>query len=150
LRRILVLVPLVAAAIALPATAAPAQVGTDGLPAPQVLLQFKFKLPKASTKLGELKVKGIPEGSKLVVRCLTADDEACAGKLGKTYTRENASGTVRVKRFERKIPAGNRLEATVTNANYKTIHKTLKIRANKNPTLTTTCSEPGSDERGAC
>src|SRR5215208_1579327 len=89
-----------AAVAALAATAPGATAQTP--PAPSVVLAYQFTIPGATTKFRKLELKSVPAGSTVVVRCLTASGDRCRGKLRKVFTRADAGGTVRVKRFEGK------------------------------------------------
>jgi hypothetical protein len=116
-----------------------------------VLVTYQFvSKPKHTTKLTRFQLREVPAGSTVVVRCLTKSDDPCRGKLAKEFTKENASGILRVRRFERRIKAGNRLEAQIANPGYLTQYKTLTFRKNKLPMVTTECSQPGSTDRTGC
>jgi hypothetical protein len=140
-----------AAAALLAAGAAGAAAQTA--PSPTVTLTYKFVMPGPSTTFSELKLKSVPAGSFVVVRCLTPSGARCHGSLHKVFTRRQAGGTVRLSRFENKaIKGGNRLEAEIDNSSYATMFKTLRVRRNAIPTLKTQCRQPSTTNpaRGPC
>jgi hypothetical protein len=144
-------IPALAATVLLAAAAAAAAAPAQ-LPAPQSVLQFKFTTPGERTKFLSLELRNVPAGSTVVARCLTREGRRCKGKrLGKVVRREGAEGTVRIRRFEnRPIRAGHRLEFEISNPGYLTQYKVMRVRRGAAPTITTECSQPGSEERTGC
>ena len=138
-------------AVAAIAATAPGAAAQTPLAVPDVVAVLQFSTPGASTTFKRFELRGVPEGATVVVRCLTKSGKRCGGKLRKTFKKEDASGTVAVKRFvDRKIKAGRRLEAEISHPSYFTKFKTLTVRRDRRPTITTECAKPGSEKRTDC
>jgi len=147
--RTAVALPLIA--VAAIAASAPGATAQTPLATPKITAVVQFVTPGASTTFTRFELRGVPEGATVVVRCLTKSGERCGGKLRRAFKKEDASGTVAVKRFlDRKIKAGRRLEAEISHPSYFTKFKTLSVRRDRRPTITTECAEPGSEERTDC
>ena len=119
---------------------------------PAVLVSYKLlRDPTRTTNFLRLQVKNVPPGSKVVGRCLTKKNKKCKGKLKKSFTKNGARGTMRVKPFEKKnYPAGSKLEFVITNPGFVTQYKIVTMVNNNDPAIATRCSQPGSSRRGAC
>jgi hypothetical protein len=118
----------------------PASPVTPVAPAPKSMttsLSYRFIYRKRTTRLSGFRLKSIPGGSTVVARCLT-----CRGKLGKALTTKPARTDIAIKAFDRSFAAGARLEVVITNPAYITQTKTLRVRKNRPPVVTTTCGSP--------
>jgi hypothetical protein len=121
------------------------------LKTPAVRVAYKLLgRPRRTTRFRRLHVKNVPRGSRVVVTCLTKKGRRCKGKLRKRFTKTNARGSLRVKRFERKrLPAGSRLQVVVTNPQFVTQIKLVRVRKSRRPSIRTRCQPPGETRR-AC
>ena len=108
-----------------------------------VTLSFGFKVSAKATTLTRLSVKNVPNGSKVVARCLPRKGrKKCRLK---TFTKRRASGTVKLKRFVgKRLKPGMRIEVRVTKPNAIGAVKILKIRSRKEPITATKCLRPGT------
>ena len=118
--------------------------------ATQVGFVFFPRRPKETTRFTEIVVRNVPRGSTLVAKCLTASGRRCGGESRKAFTKRGARGTVRVGRFERRYRAGTKVEVTITNPAFITQIKTLSVRRNRAPGVSTRCRPPGSSKRIRC
>jgi Ca2+-binding RTX toxin-like protein len=119
---------------------------------PAVTVAYKlFDDPKKTTRFVRLTIKSVPRGSTVVGRCVTKRGKRCKGRLGKRFTRSNASGSFRLKSFEKKnYPAGSRLEFIVTNPAFFTQIKTITTHRNGDPSIGTRCQDSPTSPRRAC
>jgi hypothetical protein len=109
---------------------------TPPLPRVPATVSFNFPAPgKKSTKFTVFLVKTVPAGSKIVARC---KGKAC-GKKPPKQTINNAKGTVRLKKFQRKFKVGSVIEVRVTKSGMEGIVKQVKINKKKNPSIITKC-----------
>ena len=92
----------------------------------------------------------VPRGSKLIARCQTAAGRTCKGILGRSLTRDQVGGTLRIKALERRYPAGTQLVVTITNPAYITQVKTLTIRKRRGPAVGTRCQAPDTSRLTRC
>ena len=106
--------------------------------------------PRATTRFRHFVVEHIPKGSTVVARCVTRRGSPCSGALGKRFRRVNVSRRLAVPGFNRRYPAGRRLEVTVSHPEYRTQIKTVMVRRGKKPYISTRCQDPGSPRRTAC
>jgi hypothetical protein len=115
-----------------------------------VSYNFLPRKPKKTAQFTTFSVKNVPKGSKLEARCVTANGKKCKGTLGKTTTKSNVGGTLRISSFSHTYPAGVQLEVTVTNPAYVTQVKIVKVLKNNVPSITTRCQPSGSSTRRGC
>jgi hypothetical protein len=120
-----------------PAPAAPKSMTTT--------LSYRWVYRKGWTRLSRVHLKGIPGGSTVVARCLT-----CAGKRGRAVTTKPARAEIALKAFDRRFPAGTRLEVVITNPAYMTQIKTLRVRRNRPPRPATSCRPAGAVKPTRC
>jgi hypothetical protein len=130
------------------AGAAAAQVAP---PTPPVTITYSYERDAPPVTFTSIRLKSVPDGSTVVVRCLTASGERCKRPLRRAFRAEDVSGTVEVDRFTgRRIRPGRRLVARISSPGNRTVFKTIRVRRSGAPTITTECSDPGSTERGPC
>ena len=110
------------------------------------------KFPKAKTTFFAFTAKNVPKGSKLVARCVKGKkNKKCKGKLGKTFTiKKTKKKTNALKVFNKKYPAGSKLEVIVSKSGFKTQVKIVQVRKNKIPSISTRCMTPPSTRRTGC
>jgi len=116
-----------------------------------VIVGFAFsKSTKKFTRFTALQVKALPVRSTLKVTCKAPKGKKCPG--GKTFTKNNAFGTVNLKKWvKKKLRAGTKLTARVTKAgNFIGAVKILTVRKRKAPSITTRCLPPGSTKAVGC
>jgi len=135
-----------------PPPGAPPPGGAKVYKTPTVKLRVRYFRPRRSTMFVTVAVTGVPRGSKVVGRCLTRRAKRCATRrLRRTFTKGNARGTVRLKRFERRrLRAGTRLEVVVTHPDYLSQIKTVTVRRGRPPLISTRCQRPGEPQRRRC
>ncbi|HET8952925.1 MAG TPA: hypothetical protein VFN44_20545 [Solirubrobacteraceae bacterium] len=115
-----------------------------------VSYSFFPRHPRRSTRFSGFRVGNVPRGSTVVGRCLTAAGKACKGRLKPGFLKTGAGGSLRVRAFDRRYPAGTRLEVVISNPAYRSQIKTVLVRANKRPRLGTRCQAPGTTTRSSC
>ncbi|MDA0159135.1 hypothetical protein OM076_02565 [Solirubrobacter ginsenosidimutans] len=113
-----------------------------------VTLAFLFPSAAASTKFTVLQVKGVPSGSTVVATCKGGGcptKKVKGKKQNVVFTKKNASGTVNLTPFRNKaLRAGAVLTVTVTKPGSFGMVKTLAVKKNKKPILSTSCLQPNS------
>jgi hypothetical protein len=110
-------------------------------------LSFLFNVKRRRTRLTELRLRNVPAGSKVAVRCRTRSGGRCAG----TFTRANATGTLRLRTFERRrFRTGTRIVASVTNPAFLSQVKTLTMRKRRGPATRTQCEAPATGGLTSC
>ncbi len=144
----------------LPAAVTPTPTPTPTPPPPPkelktmaVTVGFNFfpRKPKKTTRFTGFVVKNIPKGSKVVAKCVTKKGKRCKGKFKKALTKKGARGTLKIKVFnKKKYRAGNRLEVAVSNPDFRTQIKIVKINKNRGPSISTRCQTPPSKKRTRC
>jgi hypothetical protein len=140
-----------AAAIAATAALAGAAAAQVAPPTPPVTIAYSYERDEPPVTFKSIRLKSVPEGSTVVVRCLTAGGDRCKAPLRRAFRAEDVSGTVEIDRFTgRRVRPGRRLVARISSPGNKTVFKTIRVRRDGPPTITTECSEPGSSERGPC
>jgi hypothetical protein len=117
-----------------------------------VTVSFNFfpRRPKSRTTFTTFQANNLPRGSKVVARCVNAKGKKCKGRLGKTFTKNGARGSLKLGVFKKRYPAGSQLEVIVTNAGFVTQIKIVKVRKNKIPLIQTRCQTPGASARRTC
>ena len=131
--------------------APPPPVGTPALPgplgtAPPALLdpfptvRIRGRLTADGARVTRLSVK-TPPGASIVV--------SCHGNSCPTHKLARAA-VIRLRRFERELRAGTRLEITVTMAGYVGKWTTIVIRRGKAPRRRDRCVYPGPRDRVPC
>jgi hypothetical protein len=85
-----------------------------------------------------------PTGAPVLVRC---SGEGCPVKRVKKKARK---ARLRVKAFERRLPAGVVLEVFVRSSDRIGKYTRFKIRRNRIPQRTDACLRPGTTRRTAC
>jgi len=95
-----------------------------------------------------LQVKNVPAGANVEVTCKGG---GCPTKKLKgkkqniVFTKKNATGTVNLTPYRNKaLKPGAALVVTVTKPGFFGMVKTLTVKKNKKPVLTTTCLQPNS------
>jgi hypothetical protein len=115
-----------------------------------VVLSFRFRAFSRHTVLSKLQVKNVPFGSTLVATCALGKKK-CPKKLAKRFTKNNAFGTIALKRYlERRLKVGTTIVVTVTKPGFIGAVKVMKIRKAKAPLVSTRCLPPGARESVAC
>ncbi len=109
---------------------------------------YTFKASRKSTKLTSLTATLVPAGSTVTVTC--KPKKKCGKKARKKFTKRNASGTVRLKKFVTTYKVGAVIEIRVTHAGMKGVVKRIKIRRSKAPVVTTLCLSPGARTPTRC
>jgi hypothetical protein len=115
-----------------------------------VTIAFDFPSAGKSTTFSLLQLKGAPSGSTVDVTCR---GKGCPKRKGKAtrLTKTNAPSTLPLKPWLKKpLRAGTVLKVTVTKPGAFGMVKTLKVRANQRPQITTTCLQPNSKSRATC
>ncbi len=108
-------------------------------PAPTV--RFVGFLTRQGAAITRLSVRA-PRGVRVVVRCTGDGCPRRALALATAFTRLRA--------FERRLPAGTRLEIRVTRAGYVGKHTLIRIRRGKPPSRLDRCLYPGSAAPRRC
>jgi hypothetical protein len=96
-----------------------------------------------------LQVKGIPAGSTLKVTCKAPKKKKCPTKR---FTKQNAGGTVSLKKFlKKKLAAGTVLTTTVTKpGNFVGFVKIMTVKKKSRPSFVDRCIAPGATKAGGC
>ncbi len=137
----------------------PAQGGPGQVTAPPPSLKtmgatvsyaFFPQRPRRSTRFSGFRVGNVPKGSTVTGRCLTAAGRPCTGRRKPGFLKTGARGSLRVNAFDRRYPAGTRLEVVISNPAYRSQIKTVFVRANRRPRIATRCQTPGTTKRGSC
>jgi len=114
-----------------------------------VTLSSNFPSVGKTIRFTRLVVKNVPRGSTVTATCKTKQGKRCRGI--KKFTKRNARGTVKLKRFQRKtLRAGTVIEVRVTKPGMIGAVKRLTVRRGKNPTITTRCLPPGAKKPVRC
>jgi len=114
-----------------------------------VTLSSNFPSVGATIRFSRLVVKSVPRGSTVTATCRTKKGRRCRGI--KKFTKRNARGNVRLKRFQRKtLRAGTVIEVRVTKPGTIGAVKRLTVRRGKNPTIATRCLPPGAKRPVRC
>jgi hypothetical protein len=114
-----------------------------------VTLSSNFPSIGKTIRFTRLVVKNAPRGSTVTATCKTKQGRRCRGI--KKFTKRNARGTVKLKRFLRKtLRAGTVIEVRVTKPGTIGAVKRLTVRNGKNPTITTRCLPPGAKKPSRC
>ena len=114
-----------------------------------VTLSSNFPSVGATIRFSRLVIKGVPRGSTVTVTCRTKRGRRCRGI--RKFTKRNARGDVRLKRFQRKtLRAGTVIEVRVTKPGRIGAVKRLTVRRGKNPTIATRCLPPGVKKPVRC
>ncbi|HEY6891055.1 MAG TPA: hypothetical protein VI300_24845 [Solirubrobacter sp.] len=145
-----------AAAVESPAralpTAAPPSPAPAAAPPAHIAVTIAFDFPSAakSTTFTRLQVKGIPSGATVDVSC---QGKFCPKQKGKAV-RLSKSGAPRVLSLrpwlKKPLRAGTVLTVTVTKPGSFGMVKTLTVKKNKRPTISTSCLRPDSKTKAAC
>ena len=123
--------------------------GTDAkLEQVQVTVSYTYKASKKSTKLTSLQAKVVPAGSTVTVTC--KPKKKCGKTARKKFTKRNASGTVKLKKFVTTFKVGAVIEVRVTHPGMKGVVKRIKIRKSKAPIISTLCLNPGATKPTSC
>jgi len=99
---------------------------------------------RRTTRLLSLRVTSIPSGSALKATC-----PRCPKGARRTIRRK-VGGSIRLKRFARRIKAGARITIVVTHPGMIGTVATLQIRRRKPPKFATRCLAPGASQPSAC
>jgi hypothetical protein len=122
----------------------------DGFDTPAPLIpatvSYTYEAPKSSTKFTRFQVKLVPRGSKVTAQC---KGSKCPNRP-KKFTKRGARGTVKLKGFTTRFPAGVVIEVRVTHTGMIGVVKRVKVRANKAPVVATKCLPPGAREPTRC
>ena len=115
----------------LPATVTPTPTPTV-TPTPDAPeLAFGSAPGRTSTKLSGLKLEHLRPGTTITVKC-------AKGCPAKALTKRGVSGTVSLARFAtRRLKVGTTIRVTITTPGEKPLQMTLKIRANREPSVRT-------------
>jgi PKD repeat protein len=123
-------------------------------PAPAVLasrvsliastVQIAGRTTKRGAKLSLLRVR-LPVGAVIKVKC--KGSKACPYKSKRIKAKRTK---VRLKLFERSLPAGTKIVITTTLDGFIGKHVVFKIRKNKAPKRTDRCLQPGETRPTAC
>jgi hypothetical protein len=114
-----------------------------------VTLSSNFPSVGKTIRFTRLVVKNVPRGSTVTATCRTKQGRRCRGI--KKFTKRNARGTVKLKRFLRKtLRVGTVIEVRVTKPGMIGAVKRLTVRRGKNPTITTRCLPPGAKKPTRC
>jgi hypothetical protein len=122
----------------------------------RVNVTFAFGFPSAtkSTAFNLLQIKGVPPGSTVEAVCkgTGCPTQKVKGKRKNVvFTKKNASGTVSLKPFLKKsLRAGTVITVKVTKPGFFGMVKKLTVKANKRPTISTSCLQPNSKTSAAC
>jgi Ca2+-binding RTX toxin-like protein len=115
---------------------------------------FFPKHPKKTTRFAIFKLRDIPKGTHLEVRCLDKKRKPCKGHrkvFKKTFTKKQPKGgKYRLRAVEQKYRAGSSLEIMGTHAGYRTQIKIIKIIKNHDPDVDDRCLTPPSTKRKRC
>jgi hypothetical protein len=115
-----------------------------------VTIAFGFPSATKTTAFNLLQVKGAPAGATVKVTCKGKTCPKQKGKLARLIKR-NAPRALTLKPWLKKpLRAGTVLTVTVTKPDSFGMVKKLTVRANKRPTITTTCLQPNSKSRARC
>jgi hypothetical protein len=114
-----------------------------------VTIAFFSSAGKKTTKFTKLQVKNVPLGATVTVTC---KGKRCpSGLKGKGFTRKNAFGTVTLAKFIKKpFRVNDTITVLVSKPNAINAVKVLKVRAAKQPLITTRCQPPGAKKPVAC
>ena len=94
-------------------------------------LDFNSAPSRKDTKLSRLKLVNLRPGSTITVKC-------AKGCSAKSLTKRNVSGTVSLARFaKRRLKVRTTIKVTITSPGAKPMTTTLKIRANREPSVRT-------------
>ncbi len=94
-------------------------------------LAFNSAPSRKDTKLSGLRMVNLPAGSTVTVKCA----KGCATK---SLTKRNVSGSLSLASFaKRRLKVGTTIRVTLTAPGAKPTTTTLKIRANREPSVTT-------------
>ena len=113
-------------------------------------MRNKWAYSQRLTKIIALKVRGVPAGGRVDVRCKGGKKKRCSFKRKVVAKPDGGSVNVR-KLFKRKaLEPGAKIEIRVTAAGAIGRYVAYRIRAGKIPKLTTRCLAPGSSKPVRC
>jgi hypothetical protein len=111
-------------------------------------LGYVYSATRRATTLSEVSLEVEP-GARLKATCRTPKGKRC--ERTRDVTKAAASGTVRLRGFERKpLPVGSMLQIRATKPNMVGAVKTVTIRKRKAPSVKTLCLPPGATRPAAC
>jgi len=111
----------------------------------RITVSFLYAAGPRSTVFSRLRVRGIPRGSTLRVRCV---GKRCPRR---SFRKRDARGTVSLTPYlGKRLRVATRLEITVTKPGMIGVFKSFKIRKSKGPSIATRCVPPGGRPQRRC